>query len=460
MKTPFSKVRGLGLFKRDKRHRHAIKRSVAQLDELSQASQDMQDMRDCYDSLLSAAAGTTNTAYEFSESLQEMGDCLLEKTALSDDEDIGRVLLMLGKVQFDIQKMIDNYRSHIYQTITAPSQSLLNELGIVEDMKRQCDEKRATYEALKLQYDKGNLNKEENVSSHQLQSAQDEFDEDATLFIFRMKSLKRGQSHSLLTQAARHYAAQMCFFRKALESMEAIEPHVKSITEEQHIDYCFSGLEDDNDRDSIFLSDDDDDDEVSSLQNPTEARKNEAFLYSGSKSAPLYMEGSFDHYKKYQQMRQSSTRKLNTYVLPTPVEKSSVTSATESQHSQPINMWHSMPLEHKKYEKKPMLSVSGPIASDLSLPKIRELHELPRPPATKKPSKLGFSEPLVTFNRGPDFNDAKKMFVFDAAYRLPVPSTSQRDTVLASKQTDVKGMCSPPLSPISFKNILQGSTVT
>lgn len=39
MKSPFRKVRGLGLHKHDKRHRHGIQRSSAQLDELSQASQ-------------------------------------------------------------------------------------------------------------------------------------------------------------------------------------------------------------------------------------------------------------------------------------------------------------------------------------------------------------------------------------------------------------------------------------
>ncbi|GKV15747.1 hypothetical protein SLEP1_g26503 [Rubroshorea leprosula] len=47
-------------------------------------------MRNCYDSLLSAAAVTANCAYEFSESLREMGSCLLEKTALlSDPETCG-----------------------------------------------------------------------------------------------------------------------------------------------------------------------------------------------------------------------------------------------------------------------------------------------------------------------------------------------------------------------------------
>ncbi|MBA0729247.1 hypothetical protein Golax_025655 [Gossypium laxum] len=70
----------------------------------------MQDMRDCYDSLLSAAAAAANSAFEFSESLQEMGDCL-GKTAVNDDEESGKVLSMLGKVQFGLQKLVDGYVS-------------------------------------------------------------------------------------------------------------------------------------------------------------------------------------------------------------------------------------------------------------------------------------------------------------------------------------------------------------
>lgn len=51
--------------------------------------------------------------------------------------------------------------------------------------------------------------KGETFSLQQLQEAKDEFDEEATLFVFRLKSLKQGQSRSLLTQAARHHAAQV-----------------------------------------------------------------------------------------------------------------------------------------------------------------------------------------------------------------------------------------------------------
>jgi hypothetical protein len=38
---------------------------------------------------------------------------------------------------------------------------------------------------------------------------------------------------------------QLNFFQKGLKSLETVEPHVRLVTEHQHIDYHFSGLESD-----------------------------------------------------------------------------------------------------------------------------------------------------------------------------------------------------------------------
>ncbi|XP_023547944.1 uncharacterized protein At2g33490-like [Cucurbita pepo subsp. pepo] len=403
MKTSLRKFKGFGL------HRHEAKdrvdlRPLAQLDELAQASRDMEEMRDCYDSLLSAAAATENSAYEFSVSLQEMGACLLEKTALNDDEDSGKVLIMLGKVQFELQKLVDRYRSHISQTITRPSESLLNQLRTVEEMKRQCDEKREVYDYMRQRHkEKGRSKtvKGESFTLQQLQAAREEYDDEATLFVFRLKSLKQGQSHSLLTQAARHHAAQLCFFKKALQSLEAVEPHVKSLTEQQHIDYRFSGLEDDNVDDVHNDGIDDDDDgydegddgelsfdcvqndrnqAISTLRSseldqpdiafhPVEALKENlhrshrnSFSFGGrtvSQSAPLFTDKKFDAAERIRQMRPSSTRRFHTYVLPTPADtKGSISgvpgnpvpNTTQTIHQQNL-LQHSSPLEPRKYDK-------------------------------------------------------------------------------------------------------------
>lgn len=50
---------------------------------------------------------------------------------------------------------------------------------------------------------------------------------------------------------------QLAFFRKSLKSLEAIEPYVKIVAEAQHIDYHFSGLEDDDGDDMDDESEDD-----------------------------------------------------------------------------------------------------------------------------------------------------------------------------------------------------------
>ncbi|GKV26071.1 hypothetical protein SLEP1_g35427 [Rubroshorea leprosula] len=109
MKSSLGKLRRFALpHKNDARDKRDYLPS-ARLDELADATQNIQDMRNCYDSLLSAAALTANCAYEFSESLREMGSCLLEKTALLSDPETCKVLLMLGKVQFELHKLMDNY---------------------------------------------------------------------------------------------------------------------------------------------------------------------------------------------------------------------------------------------------------------------------------------------------------------------------------------------------------------
>ncbi|KAG5249653.1 Hydroxyproline-rich glycoprotein family protein [Salix suchowensis] len=369
----FRKLRGFASLHKQAAHRNPRDRlSFSQSHELAKASQDMLDMKDCYDSLLSAAAGTANCAFEFSESLREMGACLLAKTSLNDDEESGRVLLMLGKAQFELQKLVDCYRSHINQTIISPSESLLSELQTVEEMKQQCDEKRDVYVHMVRQRERpsGRNGKGECFSMQQIQAAHDEYDEDATLFVFRLKSLKQGQSRSLLTQAARHHAAQLCFFKKALKSLEAVEPHVKEVSEQQHIDYHFSGLDDDwrggddyDDDEDYDYDDANDDGELSfdygkmirmgvtfpQVEKLEMAKEDLDRSYrtsfsikgehsTGTQSAPLFAEVKSDPSGKTKELAPSSTRKFNTYVLPTPTSLSGRT----------VNFWHPSPLGPEK----------------------------------------------------------------------------------------------------------------
>ncbi|KAL0928396.1 hypothetical protein M5K25_000274 [Dendrobium thyrsiflorum] len=397
MKTSLRKLRGFAYLHKNADLKEKRDHGVpARQDELLQASQDVLEMRNCYDSLLSAAAATANSAYEFSEALREMGTCLLEKTSLNDDEESSRVLLILGKAQFELQKLVDSYRVHIIQTITTPSESLLKELQTVEEMKRQCDDKRDLYKfILAAQREKGRTRhgKGESFESQQLQAARDDYEEEANLFVFRLKSLKQGQSRSLLTQAARHHAAQLNFFRKGVKSLEMLEPHVKVVAEQQHIDYDFIGLEDDDtedDEDSDCGYDGNDDGELSfdyghieHIQDVDSANRKSMELDQGnvngttsttsgtqlvsekshgdllsfaretttsSQSAPILPEKKFELSERIKQMQASSPMRFHTYVLPTPVDaRNSVSAARPDNKGEwPKQLWHSSPLEPNK----------------------------------------------------------------------------------------------------------------
>ncbi|KAM0892210.1 hypothetical protein ACQ4PT_025900 [Festuca glaucescens] len=354
MKSSLRKLRGFALQRHEQRaDRHRDHSTAAKAaDELLAAAQDMADMRNCYDNLLSVAAAIANSSYEFCEALQEMGTCLVKRVTPNKEGINGnhdKVLLLLGKSQFELRKLVDSYRVHVLNTITTPSQSLLNELQTVEEMKRQCDEKRDLFEyMLNAQKEKGrsrNSKGDNSAAEQQLKQAQEDYQEEATLFLFRLKSLKQGQFRSLFTQAARHHAAQLNLFRKGVKSLEAVEPHVRLAAEQQHIDHQFSALEEED----YSVEDENDDDyndshdgELSfdygenkeaaeaghASRSPTEEffdrSKGDYSSFASerqrlvSQSAPLFPEKKLETAERVKELRRSATRKLNTYVLPTP----------------------------------------------------------------------------------------------------------------------------------------------
>ncbi|KQJ82386.1 hypothetical protein BRADI_5g08690v3 [Brachypodium distachyon] len=367
MKSPLRKFRGLSL-----PHHHKERKDQrpppAKLDELVDAAQEMVEMRNCYDSLLSAAAATTNSVYEFAEAMEEMGTCLLEKTALDyDDDDSGRVLMMLGKAQFELQKFVDSYRTNIINTITNPSESLLKELQVVEEMKDQCDQKREEYETVRAAYrEKGRSkhSKIETFSTEQLQASFLEYQEDAALFIFRLKSLKQGQFLSILTQAARHHAAQ--------------DNH--SDGSELSFDY---GINFPASRSSMDL------DQSNVASSPKHLKEHEQenaeqmkadFVAPrvkpefGTQSAPIFAENMLDPSVRFQKMNSPtflsplhSSRTNYSYKLPTPADDKNTSAETnrsphsdkpESKSSMAANLWHSSPLV-KGF--KPSSLYSGPV---------------------------------------------------------------------------------------------------
>ncbi|KAI3965075.1 hypothetical protein MKX01_014006 [Papaver californicum] len=127
------------------------------------------------------------------------GTCLLELSALTDDEQSGNVLRMLSKVQFELQELVDSYRSHIFQ-ITTPSESILNQQQTVEEMKQHCDEKKNVYQGLlaaQKEKERSRSFKGETVSSQKLQAASNEYEKEAICFVFHLKTLKERQTRML-----------------------------------------------------------------------------------------------------------------------------------------------------------------------------------------------------------------------------------------------------------------------
>ncbi|KAL0741663.1 hypothetical protein Bca4012_083176 [Brassica carinata] len=422
---------------------------TAQIDGLARAAKDMQEMRESYDRLLSVAAATANCAYEFSESLGEMGSCL-EQISPHNDEESGRVLLKLGQVQFELQKLVDTYRSHIFKTITRPSESLLNELRTVEDMKQQFEEKRDVVKH--MMKDKVHLKggKGERLVRRQLETARDELQDEATLCIFRLKSLKEGQTRSLLTQAARHHTAQMHLFLAGLKSLEAVEKQVRIAAKRQHIDCELSDNEnkmecsedDDNDRHGSrdgelsfdYITSEQRvealptpqgtmkiDDTDLSFPRPSPAgsatvnadHREENLIYRdrrrSSHSAPLFPLKRSDIADK--QTRQM-TPCADAYVLPTPVDSKSFRKpVTKTNHS--AHLWHSSPLE-------PTQTVHKHVESNL-------YSRLPRPSETSQQE----AAPRHAFS-GP---------VRPSPTRLPVPAQTHQ-----SSSPRISPTASPPLT--------------
>ncbi|CAN8272899.1 unnamed protein product [Cochlearia groenlandica] len=459
MKASFGRLRRFALPKADAVNDIGELFPTAQIDGLARAAKDMQDMRDCYDRLLSVAAATANSAYEFSESLGEMGSCL-EQIAPHNDQESGRILLKLGKVQFELQKLADTYRSQIIKTITRPSESLLNDLRTVEDMKQQCEEKRDVVKNMVMEHVKGKVqlkgSKGERLIRRQLETARDELQDEATLCIFRLKSLKEGQARSLLTQAARHHTAQMHLFFTGLKSLEAVEQQVRIAAERQHIDYELS----DHGNEMECSEDDDDDDrhvnrdgELSfdyitseqrvegtstsqglmkmddtdlSFQRPLPAgsatvnvdhreehRVSYRYPRTSSHSAPLFPEKKSDLAGK---PTRHTTPSANAYALPTPADSKSSSSVftkpvTRTSHSP--NLWHSSPLE------QPVRTAHKDVESNL-------YSRLPRPsetPQQEAAPRHAFSGPLKP-----------------SSTRLPVPAQAQ------SSPPRMSPTASPPLS--------------
>jgi len=308
--------------------------------------------------------------------------------------------------------------------------------------------------------DKGRsrYSKSESFSTEQLQASFLEYQEEAALFIFRLRSLKQGQFLSILTQAARHHAAQISFFRRGLKHLEALEPYVKAVAEKQHIDYHFNGLDDDSDFDdySSYQDNHSDGSELSfdygindrdkdlpsstspmdldqpqptssprPMKEPDQENAEEikaTFIAPHVKpdivtqSAPIIAENVPDPSMRFRKMNLSK-RIVHSYKLPTPADEmnpASVVTNTSPHSNLPAsksyvtgNLWHSSPLV-KDFKPSSIYSrpvkmppnnegISAPLVYSYSISDFKKMKRETRETFSGPiPSKTGSSNPLFS----------------------------------------------------------------
>lgn len=200
---------------------------------------------------------------------------------------------------------------------------------------------------------------------------------------------------------------------------------------------------------------------------------------TGSQSAPLFAESKVDAAEKLRQLRPSLSRKFHSYVLPTPIDTKGSVSTGSGNHVNNMvhtslskrtqNLWHSTPLEPKKYEKI-MADAKGPpptvvevqsvleesnnnIASTLLPPplfngSIFSQHDQLVVSHSKKIKRQAFSGPLTSKPRPTKPGALKHPHLFSGPLlRNPVPQPSSSPPK-ASPGTSPPFMSSPKISEL------------
>lgn len=86
---------------------------------------------------------------------------------------------------------------------------------------------------------------------------------------------------------------QLSFFRKAVKSLESIEPHVRLVAEQQHIDYQFSGLKDDELE--IYGDDETDSDEDDDTEDDSETNDDGELSFEHGQNGPTQEASTLKH---------------------------------------------------------------------------------------------------------------------------------------------------------------------
>ncbi|XP_024380659.1 uncharacterized protein [Physcomitrium patens] len=223
---------------------------------------DIRSIQKKYESLVSLSTEVSHRAYDLSTAVSDMASYFVAPGVL-DDQDIGKIFKLVGEVQFVISQSLELYASHVTQTVTTPTENLIGDLRDVMETKKQYDERRQSLYHHRLRIAKGRskIGKTDAQEEEQLENVREQFEEVSQFLGDRLLSLRQGRPRSLITQTARHHAAQMQLFSKVLTSLHGIEPHMKQVTKELNIDRHLSSADGD-----VFNDEIEDDEDVSDIE--------------------------------------------------------------------------------------------------------------------------------------------------------------------------------------------------
>ncbi|CAM6030843.1 unnamed protein product [Sphagnum balticum] len=71
-------------------------------------------------------------AADLSVAVEGMATYLINSFGQRDEDEIGKVFKIVGRVQYEVSKSLDLYASHVNKTITMPTEGLISELRAVE----------------------------------------------------------------------------------------------------------------------------------------------------------------------------------------------------------------------------------------------------------------------------------------------------------------------------------------
>ncbi|CAN6469378.1 unnamed protein product [Victoria cruziana] len=205
-----------------------------QLDlDVAKATKDVQICREVIFAHSSVSTSVKNSIHEFSISRKAISTFMLQLKITSQNDKINKVLLKLGAAQNELHRLAEEYHAHLSQQASIPLELLINQLQSVEEVKIQCEEKRLTYQQMKMKKEKRKTrNVEEQVKLFQnFQTARDEYYNWGSFYVGRCKSLMKSACQTLITQTAQNFSAEINFFQKAFASYEAIGDDVQNSLE-------------------------------------------------------------------------------------------------------------------------------------------------------------------------------------------------------------------------------------